>query len=249
MAPITSLLAQLVIFGMIVFKDNKSSDSTLVSEAEAMKAFTKEQNGRAITWAAMVAFTAVMTFSIVPAAFSQTWSPEEIAEDRAAAEKGEAWAQNKLGHMYRNGYGWGVTEDYATAVKWYRKAAEQGYANAQFNLGYMYENGEVVPEDDATAVKWYTTAAEQGYANAQRNLGHMYRNGEGVPEDNVMAYMWWNLAAAQGDEDAKKNKRIVKERMTPAQIAEAQTLSRECLASGFPWNHGKGLVEMLLAIL
>ena len=111
---------------MRLFKDNTSSDSTLVSEAEAMKAFTKEQNGRAITWAAMVAFTAVMTFSIVPAAFSQTWSPEEIAEDRAGAEKGEAWAQYNLGVLYDKGYG--VPEDDATAVTWYRKAAEQGYA-------------------------------------------------------------------------------------------------------------------------
>jgi TPR repeat protein len=35
--------------------------------------------------------------------------------------------------MYDNGQG--VPQDYATAVRWYRKAAEQGYAKAQFNLG------------------------------------------------------------------------------------------------------------------
>ena len=70
-------------------------------------------------------------------------------------------------------------------------------------------------------------------AEAQYNLGNMYGRGTGVPENNVMAYMWWNLAAAQGDEDAKKNKGIVQEKMTPADISKAQTLSRECLAKDY----------------
>ena len=115
--------------------------------------------------------------------------------------------------------------DYVEAVKWYRLAAEQGFASAQFNLGIMYEQGKGVPENDAEAVKWFRGAAEQGHAAAQNNLGSMYGNGEGVPEDFIQAYKWWNLAAAQGDEDANKNKEIVRQDMTPAQIAKAQKLS------------------------
>ena len=92
---------------------------------------------------------------------------------------------------------------------------------------------EGVPKDDATAVKWYTKAAEQGVASAQENLAFMYAKGEGVPQDNVMAYMWWNLAAAQGDENAKENKGKLQDSMTSAQIEEAQTLSRECLAKDY----------------
>ena len=42
---------------------------------------------------------------------------------RKAAEQGHARMQNALGWMYRNGEG--VTQDYAEAVKWFRKAAEQ----------------------------------------------------------------------------------------------------------------------------
>ena len=133
-----------------------------------MKAFTKGHSGGAIAWAAMVAFTTVITFSIVPAAFAEDPSPEEIARITAAAEKGEVWAQYNLGILYENGEG--VPENDATAVKWYRKAAEQGIANAQYNLDVMYHSGRGVPEDDATAVKWYTKAAEQGDANAQSNL-------------------------------------------------------------------------------
>ena len=43
----------------------------------------------------------------------------------------------------------------------------------------------------------------------------------------LQAYAWLSIAAAQGDELAKEGKDIVTERMTSAQIAEAQKLSRE----------------------
>lgn len=55
----------------------------------------------------------------------------------------------------------------------------------------------------------------------------MYANGQGVPKDYALAYMWWNLGAAGGNENGGKNRDIVATRMTPAQIAEAQRLSRE----------------------
>ena len=156
---------------------------------------------------------------------------DSFTSTKALAEQGDADAQFYLGIMYDEGEG--VLEDDATAVKWYTKAAEQGYADAQLNLGLMYDNGLGVPQDDATAVKWYTKAAEQGVASAQENLAFMYAKGEGVPQDNVMAYMWWNLAAAQGDENAKENKGKLQDSMTSAQIEEAQTLSRECLAKDY----------------
>ena len=100
----------------------------------------------------------------------------------------------------------------------------------QSNLGLMYDNGEGVPEDDRQAVFWYRKAAKQGDAVAQSNLGNMYDDGEGVPKDDVQAYVWINLAAAQGDEEAKQDRTLIRQRMTPAQIAEAQKLSRELAA-------------------
>ncbi len=42
-----------------------------------------------------------------------------------------------------------------------------------------------------------------------------------------MSYMWLNLAAAQGDENAREARYVAAYQMTPEQIAEAQTLSRE----------------------
>jgi hypothetical protein len=39
--------------------------------------------------------------------------------------------------------------------------------------------------------------------------------------------MWFNLAAAGGDESGMKNRDLAATHMTPAEIAEAQRLSRE----------------------
>ena len=77
---------------------------------------------------------------------------------------------------------------------------------------------------------WFRKAAQQGYAKAQRILGLMYATGEGVPKDDVQAYAWINLAAAQEDEGAKQDRTRIRQRMTQAQIAEAQKLSRELAA-------------------
>jgi TPR repeat protein len=44
-----------------------------------------------------------------------------------------------------------VAQDYAEAVRWYRKAADQSLAEAQFNLGAAYETGHGVGQDYAEA--------------------------------------------------------------------------------------------------
>ena len=97
---------------------------------------------------------------------------------RKLAAQGDAWGQNRLGHMYENGRG--VSRDYAEAVKWYRKSAAQGNAVGQANLGYMYENGRGVSQDRAEAVKWYQRSAEQGFSSRQFELDRVNRNGASV---------------------------------------------------------------------
>ena len=154
-----------------------------------------------------------------------------IREFTELAEQGDASAQNNLGLMYAAGQG--VPQDYKQAVKWYTKAAEQGVADSQFSLGNMYETGRGVPQDYKQAVKWYSKAAEQGKASAQYNLGLMYAAGQGVLQDNVYAHMWLNLAAADGQENASKNRDIVADSMTTADISKAQSLARECLKKNY----------------
>ncbi|MDP2602813.1 MAG: hypothetical protein Q8S00_09515 [Deltaproteobacteria bacterium] len=81
-------------------------------------------------------------------------------------------------------------------------------------------------------MSWYRKAAEQGLAPAQYNLGLMYTKGQGVTQDNVEAHKWFNILAAystdkEAQDTATKGRNIVAEKMTPAQIAEAQKRARE----------------------
>ncbi len=137
-----------------------------------------------------------------------------------------AWADFNAGVA---AYKWGA---YATAYREWHPLAKQGNAKAQNNLGIMYSEGLGVPQDDAEALQWYRKAAEQGDAKAQNKLGAMYDEGRGVPQDYAQAHMWYNLAASRsppgkGRDQAVKNRDIVAEKMTPAQISEAQKLARE----------------------
>jgi TPR repeat protein len=117
--------------------------------------------------------------------------------------------------------------DFATALRFFHLLADQGNALAQFNLGFMYSNGRGVTQNDAEAVKWYRLAADQNDSLAQSNLGDMYANGRGVPRDYVRAQMWFNLSAEGGNQTAVMNRDTNAQRMTPAQIAEAQKLAHE----------------------
>ncbi len=122
--------------------------------------------------------------------------------------------------------------DYAAALREWRPLAEQGNADVQYSLGLMYRNGLGVRQDYAEAARWYRKAAEQGDGHAQFNLGVMYDKGQGVPQDYAQAHMWFNLAASrlppgEDRDQSVKNRDIVAEKMTPAQVSEAQKLARE----------------------
>ena len=66
--------------------------------------------------------------------------------------------------MYQDGLG--VQQDYAEAVKWYRKAAVQGEAYAQYNLGFMYHHGYGLQKDNVQAYAWNGVAAANGNAGS-----------------------------------------------------------------------------------
>ena len=130
--------------------------------------------------------------------------------------------------MYAEGKG--VEQNFKEAFKWYQKAADQGRAKAQNILGSMYAEGKGVEQDLKKALKCYQKAAEQGDATGQISLGLMYGLGKGTIQDYVTAYAWAEIAAANGDKNAPKFKlEFLEPKMTPAQIAEGQKLSREML--------------------
>jgi TPR repeat protein len=161
--------------------------------------------------------------------------PQDVAQSakwfQKAAAQGYAPAQDSLGFAYFSGLG--VPQDFAQARQWYEKAAAQGYTEAQLHLGWLYDMGlKGAPLDYTMARQWYEKAAEQSNAEAQFKLGTLYRFGAGGPKDNVQAYMWFTLAAEHYELDierykAEEYRKSAEKEMTPAQIAEAQTLARD----------------------
>ena len=57
--------------------------------------------------------------------------------------------------------------------------------------------------------------------------GLMCADGRGTPKDLCQACAWLDLAASQHDEDASQLKKTLRERMTAAEITQADNLSRE----------------------
>ncbi len=99
---------------------------------------------------------------------------------------------------------------------------------ADFEVGKeAYDRG-----DYATALTKFRPLAQQGDATAQYNLGVMYSRGYGVTKDDVLAHLWLNLAAVRGLETARTLRDRLAEKMTPAQLAEAQRLVREWTPKG-----------------
>ena len=101
------------------------------------------------------------------------------------ALSGDATAQNDLGCAYSKGQG--VEQDFAEAIKWWRKAADLDLPGAALNLGLAYLSGQGVPQDYTEAARWNRKAAEQGLAGAEHNLGNAYFKGQGVPQNYVEA--------------------------------------------------------------
>ncbi|NQU56821.1 MAG: SEL1-like repeat protein [Rhodospirillales bacterium] len=101
----------------------------------------------------------------------------------AAAKKGDIGAQVMIGHFYEDGQG--VKQDFAKALKWYRKAAAErsndmmvrmSASMAQAGLGRMYEQGKGVTKDLREAVKWYRKAAEVGHVDGKAGLARIKRD-------------------------------------------------------------------------
>jgi TPR repeat protein len=154
------------------------------------------------------------------------------------ANQGDPEAQYRLGEMYyysgiRIGEGSLRDQDLKEAATWYRKAAEQGHADAQDRLGGMYSSGDGVLKDLKEAATWYRKAAEQGDAHAQYRLSLQYASGHGVPQDYVLAYLWANMSGANGAEMGVLIRAGLLKDMTPAQIEQAQELSRKCFAQNY----------------
>ena len=127
----------------------------------------------------------------------------EIQKIRAAAERGDADAQFKLGSLFQ--FYNGLLDK--QAIAWYRKAGDQGNLDAQLKLAWMLrwdekeEAAEWERKASDTRKKIFMETrlvAEQGNADAQFKLGESYRRGLGVAADDEQAIVWYRKAAEQG---------------------------------------------------
>ncbi len=155
-----------------------------------------------------------------------------IAATMPRVERSIASVEALMADVYY--FGHFVPKDYDAAVKWYLRAGEKGNALAQSALGDIYYYGRGMPQDYEAAATWWERAARQGVGGAQLNLSVLYANGEGVTRDLVKSHMYANLAAAQlplgkDYEIAVQNREYIAEKMTPAQIAEAQKRAKAWL--------------------
>ncbi|KAG0081424.1 hypothetical protein BGZ90_008410 [Linnemannia elongata] len=127
-----------------------------------------------------------------------------LDEITAKANAGDTAAQVQLGTAYKKG-GYGLTQDYKLAMKWYVQAAEKNDENsaiAQSNIANLYEYGQGVIQDKSRALDWYLKAAKQGRVLAQIKVGKcmIYIDEE---EGYVKALPWFLKAAEQGNSDAQ----------------------------------------------
>lgn len=99
----------------------------------------------------------------------------------------------------------GERQDYAEAVRLYRKAAEMGHKSAKVNLGYAYENGHGVKRNYFEAVRLYREASELGETQGMTNLGYMYEQGQGIEKNISQAFYWYKQAAEKGNNNGMTN--------------------------------------------
>src|SRR5882724_116725 len=124
----------------------------------------------------------------------------------AAAEAGDADAQNNVGEIYERGLG--GKPNFEVAVIWYQKAADQGYARALFNLGTLYEQGQGVPKDRLKALNLYRRAWE-------------------LPEDNVM---YASAARRENDQLRAELQKVVAEKDQQLELLQKQLRQAEAAA-------------------
>jgi len=168
------------------------------------------------------------------------------------ANEGDPVAQYVIGGLYHNG--WGVEQDFAASIKWFRQAADQGYARAKTSLAFMYHYGRTVGVDYEQAASWYQLAANDGDTSAQVALAMMFDRGLGVPQSADEALRQMTAAAESGDSVAQHNMGVAYSTgyWVPQDHAAAVEWYRKSAEQqnvegafqlGWKYQHGKGIAQ------
>lgn len=154
-----------------------------------------------------------------------------VEKAKIEAEHGIADAQAELAYAYYKGYG--VSQDYKEAKKWFEKSANQGNSKAQNYLGLMFYykqaieiNEEENLEDETCfdsvfkhqqyklqinnpdenfkiAKEWLKKAVAQNNSDAQFNLGYIYYESSGYEQSYKKSFELFEQSAKQGNLNAQ----------------------------------------------
>lgn len=160
---------------------------------------------------------------------------------RETADKGDVYAQYRLGMMCKRGTGAGGKIDLREALHWLQQSADLGYAPAQVELGKMHAEGDGVTQSWELALDWYRKAAEAGLGYGMYRVGGMYEDGLGTPKNPVEAFKWYSIAAGLEFPHAAEARDALLPKMAPAELSQARAEADQWM-NAHPWQmeHNKG---------
>jgi TPR repeat protein len=128
------------------------------------------------------------------------------------AQKGQPWAQTRLGIVYYEGKC--RPRDYVKAIPWLKKAATYE-AKTDWEMGKEFSTGPA---------GFFNTRTSS--SNASTLLAQMYSQGAGVEGDLVTAWLWANhavlLAYDIDKPDREKRRAVVELKMSTAELQRAK---------------------------
>ncbi len=129
-------------------------------------------------------------------------SGDSFEQVKYDANYGCSGAQYSMGMRYYSGSE-EVKQDYAKALKWFKKA--EGFANADYEVGLMYVNGHGTSQDYEKGAHWLKKVANikgncyfegcRTQRDAQYLLATLYYKGSGVTQDYKEAFRLFKEAA------------------------------------------------------
>lgn len=148
-----------------------------------------------VFWAFLITKTYAISATVHTDSTENTECTFECYLERA--EKGDAYAQYKVGMAYYDGTDDVENTDLRQGKYWLLKAAEQGYAKAQYQLGYIYDY-----VDGKIASDWYKKAAENGNTQAMIALAELYDDDIDRNKNLEQSIYWYTQAAEHHDAQA-----------------------------------------------
>ena len=160
-----------------------------------------------------------------------------------AAQGGNAEAAFDLASFSEQGHC--MPHSIIQALAWHEIAAANGDIRPPNAIGEIYLGREGTEPDPQKMIFWFERSVMLFDPVAYYHLGEMYAIGEGVPKDYIEAYKWFDLSVGLeippdhifGVTNAAVARDKIREKLTPAQVADGQRRVSEFTNKYFRTNH------------